>query len=82
VTEVERDADPEPQYLLRIAREAAGCERVVICGPDAARIDFEREYVALYRRPDRLIDLGISFQPDRRDLVDQLALLEPSLVSH
>jgi len=82
VTEVERDADPEGQYLLRIAREAADCDRVVISGPDATRIDFEREYVALYRRPDRLIDLGVSFQPERRDLVEQLAMLESSLVSH
>ena len=45
VTEVERDADPEVQYLLRVVHEAADCDRVVIMGPDAARVDFEREYV-------------------------------------
>lgn len=79
VTEVDRDLDPETQYLLRVAHEAAGCDRVVIMGADAARIAFEREYVALYRRPDRLIDLGPSIAPDRSDLVEQLRVLEPSV---
>jgi hypothetical protein len=82
VTEVERDADPDTQYLLRVVHEAAGCDRVVIMGPDAARIDFEREYVTLYRRPDRLIDIGPSFEPGRHDLVEQLAMIEPSLATH
>ena len=82
VSEVERDADPEVQYLRRVVHEAAGCDRVVIMGPDAARIDFEREYVTLYRRPDRLIDVGIAYQPGRRELVEQLAMVEPALASH
>ena len=79
VTEVDRVLDPEARFLLRVAHEAAGCDRVVIMGADAARVAFEREYVALYRRPDRLIDLGPSITPDRHDLVDQLRVLEPSL---
>lgn len=82
VTEVVRESDPETAYLLRVAHEAAGCDRVVIMGPDDARIDFEREYVSLYHRPDRLIDVGLSFQPARRDLVQQLELLEPALAGH
>jgi hypothetical protein len=82
ITEVERDADPQAQYLLRVVHEAAGCDRVVIMGPDAARIDFEREYVTLYHRPDRLIDVGLSFQPGHRELIEQLELIEPSLTSH
>lgn len=82
VTEVERDADSEGTYLLRVIHEAAECDRVVIMGPDAARIDFEREYVSLYRRPDRLIDVGVSFTPGRRELIEQLKLIEPSLVSN
>jgi hypothetical protein len=82
VTEVERDFDPEAQFLLRVIHEAADCDRVVIMGPDAARIDFEREYVSLYHRPDRLIDVGTSMQPARRELVEQLELVEPSLATH
>ena len=80
ITEVERESDPETAYLLRVAHEAADCDRVVIMGPDAARIDFEREYVTLYRRPDRLIDVGVSFEPARREILQQLELIEPSLV--
>ena len=79
ITEVDRDQDPEIQYLHRVAHEAAGCDRVVIMGADASRIAFEREYVALYRRPDRLIDLGASAAPARSELVDQLRVLEPSI---
>jgi hypothetical protein len=79
VTEVERDADPELAYLLRVVHEAADCDRVVIMGPDAARIDFEREYVSLYHRPDRLIDVGVAFHPARHELVEQLELIVPSL---
>ena len=83
ITEVDRDYhDPDTEYLLRIAREAADCDRVVIMGPDAARIDFEREYVALYHRPDRIIDLGMSFVPARDELLEQLELVEPSLARH
>lgn len=77
VTEVAREADPEADYLLRVAHEASGCDRVVVMGPDAARIDFEREYVALYQRPDRLIDAGLSFSPERADLFTQLRFIEP-----
>jgi hypothetical protein len=82
VSEDERDADPEFQYLLRVVHEAAGCDRVVIMGPDAARLDFEREYVTLYHRPDRLIDVGVAVQPGRRELIEQLAMVEPALASH
>src|SRR5436190_24129012 len=82
VTELERDQDPEPAYLLRVLHAAADCDRVVVMGPDAARIDFEREYVALYRRPDRLIDVGFSPQPARSELVEQLTCIEPALASH
>jgi hypothetical protein len=49
-------------------------------GTDPSRIALERQYVALYRRPDRLIDLGPSHSAARSDLVDQLRVLEPILV--
>lgn len=79
VTEVDRDLDPEPVYLHRVLDEAADCDRLVVMGTDAARIAFEREYVALYRRPDRLIDVGRLEAPRVADLVDQLRMLDPSL---
>jgi hypothetical protein len=78
ITEVDRDADPETQYLLRVPHEAEGCDRVVVMGSDPSRIALEREYVALYRRPDRLIDLGPSHAAARSDLIEQLRMLEPT----
>ena len=72
VAEVDRAIDEEHQYLRRIADLAADCERVMVFGSDASRIAFEREYVALYRRPDRLIDAGIELEPAPRELADRL----------
>ena len=72
VTLVDRATDPEAQYLLRIAHETADCERVLVTGTDAARVAFEREYVAIYRRPDRLIDGGDEAEPAPRELADRL----------
>lgn len=79
VTEVDRDLEPESMYLRRVLHEAAGCDRLVVMGPDAARIAFEREYVALYRRPDRLVDLGRVDPPRTCDMVDRLRMIDPSL---
>lgn len=81
VTEVDRETDPEASYLLRIIHEAEACERLVVMGPDASRVAFEREYVAIYRRPDRLIDVGQVTSPRAADLVDALRMLEPSLAA-
>lgn len=78
ITEINREVDRETDYLLRVAREAQGCDRVVIMGSDASRIAFEREYVALYRRPERLIDVGLETTPEPRDLVQQLRDVQPT----
>lgn len=76
VTEIDRDAEPQDQYLLRIAHEARDCDRVMILGPGDARLAFEREYVSLYRRPDRLLDVEAAPAARTADLVDRLRLLE------
>jgi hypothetical protein len=75
VTEIDRDLDAESEFLLRVAREAAECDRLVVMGPDASRLAFEREYVALYQRPDRLIDAGMEIEPGARELTDRLRFL-------
>lgn len=79
VTEVDRSFDAETDYLLRVLHAAADCDRLVVMGADADRVALEREYVALYRRPDRLIDVGQVDAPRAADLVEQLRMLEPSL---
>ena len=75
VTSVERELDDEHQFFLRVAHEADACDRLMVTGPDAARLGFEREYVALYRRPDRIIDGGLEMEPGGRDLADRLRFL-------
>lgn len=76
ITEVVRDADPEPLYLLRVARQADDCDRVMILGPDQTRLAFEREYVALYRRPDRLVDIEAAPSAKTVELLDRLRWLD------
>jgi hypothetical protein len=76
IVEVDRSFDAESSYLLRVIHEAADSDRLVVMGTDAARVAFEREYVALYHRPDRLIDVGQVIHPRRAELVDQLRMLE------
>lgn len=76
ITEVDRDADPEALYLLRVARQADDCDRVMILGPDATRLAFEREYVALYRRPDRLVDIEAAPSASTVELLDRLRWLD------
>jgi len=77
VTQVDRYVEPEADFLLRIIHEAAECDRLVVLGPEPARLALEREYVALYRRPDRLIDAGPELAPDRAELADRLRLIDP-----
>jgi hypothetical protein len=76
ITEIDREADPEPEYLLRVAREADDCDRLMIVGPGATRLAFEREYVALYRRPDRLIDAETAASTTPTELIERLRVLD------
>jgi hypothetical protein len=76
ITEVDREADPEPQYLLRVARQTDDCDRLMIMGPGDARLAFERGYVALYKRSDRVLDVEAAAATTSRDLVDRLRLLD------
>jgi hypothetical protein len=76
VTEVDREADPVPEYLLRVAREADDCDRLMIIGSGDARLAFERAYVALYQRPDRLIDAETSASATATDLLERLRFLD------
>jgi hypothetical protein len=75
VTSIIRELDQEPQYLLRVAHEAEDCDRVLVTGADSVRVAFEREYVAVYRRPDRLLNGGAEDEPGPRAMADRLRLL-------
>jgi hypothetical protein len=72
---IERGLEPEPSYLSLVIRAIGDRERVVILGPSSVRLALEREYVATYRRPDRLVDVEPAGPVDEADLVDRLRQL-------
>ena len=76
VVGIDRDAEPVHDYLLRVARAAEDCDRVMILGPGDDRLEFEHEYATLYRRGDRLIDIELRLAASNAELIDRLRLLE------
>jgi len=78
VSEVTRPSGvvaPDATYLARVVERIGDRERVVILGPGEARLALEREYVSIYRRPERLVDVEPSGPLDRDALVDRLRTL-------
>jgi hypothetical protein len=49
--------ESEAAFEARTVDEVVDEDRVVVSGPAYARTDFERAYVAVTHRPDRLIDV-------------------------
>ena len=49
--------ETEADFEARTVGEVVDEEQVVVSGPAYARTDFERAYVAVTHRPDRLVDL-------------------------
>lgn len=70
--EIDRGAEPELSYLAIVVRAIGNRERVLIMGPDSMRLTLEREYVARYRRPDRLVDVEPAGALDRESVVARL----------
>jgi len=50
-------AESEASFEFRTTGEIVDRGRVVVSGPGAARLEFERAYVAMTHRPDRLVDV-------------------------
>jgi len=73
--ELERGLEGEPAYLAGVVRAIGDCERVVILGPGSARLALEREYVAVYHRPERLVDVEPAGPMTRVELVERLRAL-------
>ena len=72
---IQRGGLPEPSYLAHVVRAIGDRERVVISGPGPMRLALEREYVALYRRPDRLVDVEPSERVGETELVERVRSL-------
>ena len=79
VTEVGRGAtvpDDDPTFLARISDVIDDADRVVILGPGDMRTRLEREYVTIWHRPDRLVDVEPSGPVGADDLLARLRSLE------
>jgi hypothetical protein len=73
--QINRGPKPEPAFLALVVRAIGDRERVVILGPSSARLALEREYVSIFRRPDRLVDVEPAGALDTAKLVDRLHAL-------
>ena len=73
--EINRGQSPEPSYLALVAHALGDRERIVILGPSSARLALEREYVAIYHRPDRLVDVEPAGIVSTENLVARLRAL-------
>jgi len=72
---VDRGRGTEIEYLAAVVRSIGDRERVMILGPDQARLELEREYVAIYRRPYRLVDVEPAGRMDAEAIVARLRRL-------
>ena len=73
--EISRGWLPEPSYLAQVVRVIGDRPRVMILGPNSLRLALEREYVAIYRRPDRLVDVEPAGPLSPAELVDRVRML-------
>lgn len=62
-------------YLADVVDVIGDRDRVMILGSDAMRVELEREYVTINRRPDRLIDVEGEDEADEMVLVERLEAL-------
>ena len=72
---VDRGVEPETSYLARVVRVIGDQQRVLILGPSSPRLALEREYVAVFKRPDRLVDVEAAGPTDPTALVKRLKTL-------
>jgi hypothetical protein len=66
---------PKRRYLTAVVRLIGDRQRVVILGPSSIRLALEREYVAIFRRPDRLVEVDPTGAVDQQELLDRLRTL-------
>ncbi len=62
-------------FLARVVDEIGDRDRILILGPDAMRVELEREYVTIYHRPDRILDVEASGPAEQAELVRRLEAL-------
>jgi hypothetical protein len=73
--EITRGWFTEAAYLAQVVRVIGDRQRVVILGPSSARLALEREYVAMFHRPDRLVDVERADAMSPVEVIDRLRTL-------
>ena len=72
---IERGIDSNASFHALVVHAIGDRERVVILGPTSARLELERAYVALYHRPDRLVDVEPAGPVSEIELIARLRQL-------
>jgi hypothetical protein len=62
----------DTSYLTRVVDEIGDQDRLVILGPSSTRLALEREYVTIFHRPDRLLDVEFAEPLGRDAIVERL----------
>ena len=75
VAVVSRGSEPESLFLAAVTRAIGDRQRILILGPSSTRLDLEREYVSLFQRPDRLIDVEPAGPVTVAGLLERLGIL-------
>ena len=73
--EISRGWLAKSSYLAQVVRVIGDRQRVVILGPSSLRLALEREYVTVFHRPDRLVDVEPAGPVSFEELVDRLRTL-------
>jgi hypothetical protein len=73
--EVTRGSMDQAAYLAQVVRAIGDRRRVMILGPSSVRLALEREYVAIFQRPDRLVDVEPAGPASSKALTDRLRTL-------
>jgi hypothetical protein len=73
--EISRGWWPQAAFLAQVARQIGDRQRVAILGPSSIRLALEREYVALFQRPDRVVDVEPAGPVALEELVERVHTL-------
>jgi hypothetical protein len=73
--EMNRGWLPEAAYLAQVVKVIGDRDRVTILGPSSMRLLLEREYVAVFHRPHRLVDVEPEGPIVRAELVERVRAL-------
>ena len=75
IEEVLADLPGAHPYVSRIIDEIGDVQHVVILGPTEERLIVEREYLNVFRRPERIVDVAHVEHLDKEDLLARLRQL-------